>query len=285
VHAATGSSASPWAADAPRLDSVRSIPRRLSSTRRPLPDFLLIGAQRSGTTTLYDLVCQHPQVRPARSKELHYFDLHHERGLSWYRSNFPLLPRSGVRTWVTGDSSPFYLFHPLVPDRAAAEVPRARLLAILRNPVERAYSHYQHERAKGREPLAFADALDAEAGRTSSGWRRAVLGLPPTDRTLRSFSYVARGRYADQLRRWLAHYQDEQLLVLRSEDLWADQRAVMAGVFAFLGLDPFDGLVERQLNERAYPPMDPAVRERLEGELAPANADLADLLGRPFGWS
>ena len=284
MHAATGSSVSPWASDAPRLDGIRRLPRQLTVGHRPLPDFLVIGAQRSGTTTLYDLLVQHPDVRAARTKEVHYFDLHHDRGPAWYRSNFPLHMGSGDRPWLTGEASPLYLFHPLAAARAAAEVPDARLLAVLRNPVDRAFSHYQHERAKGREPLSFADAVDQELARTASGWRRAVSGAPATDRALRSYSYVARGHYAEQLARWLGVFAADQLLVVRAEDLFTDPATQIKKVFDHLDLPSFPGLECRHLNERTYSPMDPSLRRSLALRYAESNQELYALIGRDLDW-
>ena len=285
MHAATGSSASPWASDAPRLDAIRRLPRQLTVGHRPLPDFLVIGAQRSGTTTLYDLLVQHPLVRAARTKEVHYFDLHHEDGPDWYRSNFPFHRGTGPRRWQTGEASPFYLYHPLAPDRAAAELPEARLLAVLRNPVDRAFSHYQHERAKGREPLSFAEAIGHEDARIASGWRRASSGAPATDRALRSYSYLSRSDYATQVARWLAAYPAEQLLVLQSEQMFADPAAEMAKVYDFLGLPAYPELACRHLNERSYPPMDPGLRAELNARFAESNRALAALIGRELDWA
>jgi Sulfotransferase domain len=285
MYAATGSSAAPWASDAPRLDALRRLPRQLSVGHRPLPDFLVIGAQRGGTTTLYDLLGQHPLVRGSRTKEVHYFDLHHERGQQWYRSNFPFQKPGSEGTWITGEASPFYLFHPLAPERARAEVPSARVLAVLRNPVDRAFSHYQHERAKGREPLKFTEAIREEQARTGSGWRRALSGAPATDRSLRSYSYLARGRYAEQIRRWLEHFPADQLMIVRSEDLFADPHQVMAAVFGFLSIRPFPDLVARRLNERTYAPLDAGVRAELSDYFAEPNRELAELVGRDFGWA
>jgi Sulfotransferase domain len=147
--------------------------RMLSAGRRPLPDFLILGAQRSGTTSLYNYLAAHPLVLPAvPSKGVHYFDKHADRSLRWYRAHFPTRAQRRRREHpagsptVTGEGSPYYLFHPHGPARAAAAVPDARLIVMLRDPVERAYSHYQQEYARGFEDAgSFEAALDLEPSR------------------------------------------------------------------------------------------------------------------------
>ena len=141
--------------------------KRLTSRFRHRPAFLIIGAQKGGTTSLYNYLLQHPQVKPAWVKEIHYFDIHHQKPLSWYRAHFPLsLPdRFGSRNTgprYTGEATPYYLFHPLAPRRAAVAVPEARLICLLRNPIDRAFSHYNHNRRKGREKRTFTRAVRDE---------------------------------------------------------------------------------------------------------------------------
>src|SRR5215470_750369 len=147
------STAQRWAAQ--QVRSARFAARRATASARALPDFLIIGAQKAGTTSLYAYLTAHRDVRPAGRKEVHYFDLGFtagaELGEGWYRSMFPLRARlalDGRRTGRpvrTGEASPYYLFHPAAPQRAAALVPEARLLVLVRDPVERAWSHYRHE--------------------------------------------------------------------------------------------------------------------------------------------
>ena len=140
---------------------------------RGLPDFLIIGAQRCGTTSLYRYLCAHPSVQPAvLNKGIHYFDTNHEQGTAWYRSHFPSEPykaylrrRRGVERVLTGEGSPYYFFHPLAPGWIAEELPEARFVVMLRDPVGRAYSQYQHEVARGFEALAFEEALEEEEER------------------------------------------------------------------------------------------------------------------------
>ncbi|HYF40703.1 MAG TPA: sulfotransferase domain-containing protein, partial [Gemmatimonadales bacterium] len=146
------------------LRRIRSDYRKLTGPLRGLPSVLLIGAQKAGTTSLFNYMAEHPAVLPPSNKEIHYFDLNPTRGLTWYRSHFPYNHqlRDGS---VTVDASPYYLAHPGVPQRAAQLLPGARLLVLLRNPVDRAYSHYQHEVRGGREPLSFEEAIAREPER------------------------------------------------------------------------------------------------------------------------
>jgi hypothetical protein len=256
----------------PAVDALRRAVRSArawTATPGALPDFLVIGGQRCGTTSLHSYLAAHPQVRAATGKELQYFSLHYGRGERWYRGHFP--PSSpGV---VCFEASPLYLFHPDAPSRAAATLPRGRYIALLRDPVERAWSHYLHTRSYGQESLDFAAALAAEESRLA------------TPDGLRRYSYAARGRYAEQLSRWLAHVPRERLLVLRSEDLYADPTTVYAQVLGFLGLDAFtpaEFAVHTRRVGRAEPPAE-AVRV-LREHFAPHNARLADLLGWPDPW-
>lgn len=212
-----------------------------TSGLRALPDFVIIGAQRSGTTALYSYLTSHPQVVPSIRKEVHYFDLNHQRGLRWYRSFFPFRSTLGQRSrgnapcGITGEASPYYLFHPLVPSRMVHDLPSTRIIAILRHPVERAYSHYRHEVAQGREACSFEEAIAAEASRCGEDFRRLARGQDPGV-AHRRYSYVARGFYAEQLERWFSYFPREQVLIVSSEDLRAESANVYRRTTAFLGL-------------------------------------------------
>ena len=226
-----------------------------------LPEFLIIGGQRCGTTSLYRYLAAHPSVRAATGKELQYFSLHAGRGERWYRAHFPVRP-PGVLSF---EASPYYLFDPEVPARVAAALPEARFVALVRDPAERAYSHYLHSVSYGVEPLSFADALDAEPERLRAGGHEAR----------RRFSYAARGRYAEQLARWHAAVGRERVLVLRTEELTARY----ADVLAFLGL-PDAPVPQRRHTRRpaGAPPLDPALRARLDAEFAADQAALSTML-------
>jgi hypothetical protein len=256
-----------------------------------LPDFLVIGTMKGGTTFLYHLLTQHPLIEPAASKEIHFFDALYEEGEGWYRECFPTPRHKEGRTTITGEATP-YMAHRHSAERAGEMVPQARLVALLRNPVDRAYSHYQQMVRRGAEKRTFEGAVEAEmsasrppgADPTENGNDRPDT-RPGPDRP-RSF-YLSRGVYVDQLRRWAEHFDDEQMLVLKSEDFFARPQEVLRQVFAFLGLpewEPDPSVFERKRNSRRYEKMDPQTRRSLEEYFAPHNRRLYEYLGRDLGW-
>jgi hypothetical protein len=247
---------------------------------RALPDALIIGAMKSGTSSLHYYLTQHPQVVPPLRKEVHYFDLNLARGEPWYRANFGRADAGGLNV----DSSPYYLFHPQVPQRAHALLPNARLIVLLRDPVRRAYSHYWHERDKGREPLSFEDAIAAEPERVEREHARLATGEIERSASHQYFSYLARGRYAEQLERWLQFYTREQLLVLRFEDLAREPLPVLNRTLDWLGLPAMASARLEPRNTRRYPPIAPETAASLQEYFAPHNAELESLLGEPFAW-
>ncbi|HET7475016.1 MAG TPA: sulfotransferase [Dermatophilaceae bacterium] len=247
-----------------------------------LPDFLVIGGMRCGTTSLFAYLAGHPSVVPAIGKELQYFTVFHDKGERWYRGHFPP-PRAGQKTF---EASPYYLYHPLAPARVRELLPNGRFIALLRDPVERAYSHYKHSVERGVEPLSFLDAVHAEEERLAPYLRGGDLTSKQAHAALRSYSYVSRGMYAEQLERWYCHFDREQMLVIRSEDMYADPAAVYARCVSFLNLAPHEQGAFG-LHTRAKPPM-PAVTDGARDELrelyAPHDHRLRDLLGWSTGW-
>lgn len=211
----------------------------------PLPNALLGGAQKCGTTTLHRLLERHPGVfLPPRPQEIHFFDIERNfaRGLGWYQRHFA--------TWsdqpVVAQTSPLYLYEPKVPERVAAVAPEARWIFLLRNPVDRAYSHYWHEVRYGWEKLSFEEALQAEPQRLGGG-----------EVARRHFSYLDRGRYASQLTRFVERFGRERVWVGSYDELTRDPAALVARVVSFLGLAPRAGdsssFIERNHNPAMLP--------------------------------
>src|ERR1700730_9070734 len=190
AHSSRGGTASPAQklSDSSGREINTSIPiplpekfyRGITNPIRLLPDFLIIGTQRGGTTSLFHYLEAHPCVRPAVNKDLHFFDRKYNKGLAWYRGHFPTrveryyAQKIRGRAFLTGEASPSYLFHPHTPGRVAQAVPHVKLIVLLRNPVTRAYSQYHHAVELGHETLSFEDAIRGEEERTSGEQRKML---------------------------------------------------------------------------------------------------------------
>jgi Sulfotransferase domain len=259
---------------------------------RLLPSYLIIGAQRAGTTSLHRYLVQHPAVRTMlRTKGVHFFDTNYGRGISWYASRFPtrlsgwyLRRRHGTEL-VTGEASPYYVFHPQVPRRVAEHLPGVKLILLLRDPVRRAYSHYQHEVARGFETLSFEEAIDAEPARLAGEHQRLLAEPLYNSHAHQHHSYLARGRYAEQLAAWRSLFPDEQLLVLSSERFFREPDRTFRRVLDFLELPAFTPAAYEQHNAHDYPQMGEAVRARLADHYREPNRRLYETLGEELGWS
>jgi len=255
--------------------------RRAIPSRRALPTFLIIGAQKGGTTSLHEYLAEHPGVGAAEIKEVHYFTLHSQRPLDWYRAHFP---REGRHLHVF-ESTPYYLFHPCCPARIRAALPDVRLIALLRDPVSRAHSHHQHERALGFESLEFAEALAREPERLAGEEERLLNEPGYRSYAHQHYSYLARGRYDRQLERWLEHFPREQMLILASEELFSDPRTTVHRVQAWLGLDPHTPARLTARGARAYPPLDDGLRAQLKDVFRDSSARAAHLAEVDFPWA
>ena len=231
--------------------------RKLTSGSRVLPDFLVAGTQKGGTTSLYNYLLQHPDVLPARQKEIHYFNTHRlqGKGPAWYRSNFPFekeIEEGPGRRKITGEATPFmYSFH--VPRAVSALVPEVKLVFLLRHPVDRAYSHYQHNsRREGREDLSFSQAIRKEEERIGEEARAVENDETYPDSANRMYSYVARGFYSVQLKRWMDHFPGEQIMIRKSEDLFNDPEKIVNEVTDYLQLPSFEYDLSRIENKGNY---------------------------------
>ncbi|MBE7463136.1 MAG: sulfotransferase domain-containing protein [Planctomycetes bacterium] len=256
------------------------------------PNFLIIGGQKCASTALYWNLTQHPGVLAARKKEPNYFSYRYGKGWRWYKSNFPSVFSVAYRKTIlrqavmVGEATTFYLSHPHAPSRVKERLPEIRLIAVLRNPIERAFSHYHHNMRKGSESLSFEEALDREEERLEA--ERATAEQDPYFRksALHYFTYQTRGRYAEHLEAWYAHFKKEQILVVSSEAYRDRPAETMQRVCAHLNLPAFDGFKHDRLNVGSYKDrMKPETRERLAAYFRPHNERLYRLLGEDYGWA
>ena len=260
-------------------------PRYIPVQFYALPDFIIVGAQKGGTTSLYKYLVQHPDIHSATKKEVHYFDTNYDQPLAWYRRHFPLRMALQTSNSITGESSPYYLYHPDCARRIASILPEVKLIFCLRDPVDRAVSHYWHNVRRGREDLPMDEAFAAEQQRLGAERERLVEDTTYSSLAHQHYSYLSRGVYAPQIRAYVDHFDPSQLLFLRSEDLFENPQATLDEVFKFIGLAPF---ASPDLNPRNVGRHKSRADEKVLDELAcffqKPNEELGEMLGMELDW-
>ena len=265
--------------------------RGITSHLRGLPDFVIIGAQKCGTTSLYHFVAMHPAVVPAPEKELGYFTTKYRFGKQWYRSNFPtnlsrrsFYKKTGQKL-LSGEASPLYLFYPGVSGRMKGTLPDVKLIVILRNPVDRAYSNYHHTVREKWETLSFEKAIELEEERCAGEREQMIRDPDFVPVHYKRHTYLAKGVYADQLENWFKHYSRKQFLILTTEDFRKNSQQTLDQVFDFLGLSPFkvENLTDRNVGDYKKK-MNEDTRKFLIEYFRPHNERLYKLLQRGFDW-
>ena len=242
---------------------------------------MIIGTQKGGTTSLQRYMEKHPQIVPSYKKEAHYFDNKYHKSISWYKRHFPLSNKFNGK--ICGDSSPYYLFHPFVPQRIAKHLPDIKLIVLLREPVERAYSHYKMQYNKGLEKLSFEDAIKTEESRLDGSLEKLKNGNYSFEH--QKFSYLSRGKYAEQLKRWFEYFDKDQILILRSEDLFSNTQQVLSEVFQFIGVEDHK-LKELTVHNKGKKKskLQESIKKELRDYYKPYNDQLIDLLDGKITW-
>jgi hypothetical protein len=275
---------------------------------KKLPDFIIGGAQKCGTTSLHFYLAQHKDIfMPMKKQETHFFDhdQNYHKGVEWYERCF----KDHKNERVIGQTSPLYLYMENVPDRIYRLLPKVKLMFILRNPVDRAYSHYWHEKKKGREKVTFEEAIEIEGERINKDfWHN------------QHFSYLSRGKYVEQIERYLEFFSPSQLLFIMFDEFKKDPLDTVKRCFNFLRVSPsqeidvsekynqtiignyiflrrfiinrftlkkplkdfFVKLDHKQINKRVgYPEMNIETRKTLEKYFRPYNQKLQKVLDLP----
>ena len=208
----------------------------------------------------------------------------------WYRANFPTnlsrhyFAKKTDQKLLSGEASPDYLFYPMIPGRMKKILPDVKLVAILRNPVDRAYSQYNHSVRLNAETLSFEKAIESEEGRCAREKERMIRDPNFVPKHYRSHSYLSRGIYADQLEGWFRHYGRERFLILTTEDMRKNTQRTIDQAFDFLGVSSFQVENPRDLNVGSYKGMNGATRKSLVEYFRPHNERLSKLLQRSFNW-
>ncbi|BAI88951.1 tetratricopeptide repeat protein [Arthrospira platensis NCB002] len=245
------------------------------------PNFIIIGAQKAGTTSLYEYLCHHPQVIPNLHKEVDFFIWQYYRGLDWYLAHFPPIPPGGE--FLTGEASPSYIVDSKVCDRLYQAFPKVKLIVTLRNPVDRAFSQYQdHRNWMGQEKRTLQQAmideiaiLDTIDDPTLAG--RKFWGC--------QYGYLLRGMYVYFLEKWMQKFPPEQLLIISSEQLYTQPQNTLKQVFEFLGLPDHQLSEYPRYTAGSYNPIPETLHQTLGDFFRPHNHKLEELLGKKFHWS
>lgn len=271
--------------------TMANLAARPTATLRVLPDYLIIGAQRCGTTSLQEVLTTHPNITSARwMKGVHYFDTAYPKGMGWYRAHFPTNRAASKVAAETGsplrvgEASPYYIYHPVALDRIAADLPEAKLILLLRDPVERTISHYKHEVRRGNEPLGLEEALDAEDERLAGEADRVAAHPGYNSFPLQTYSYLDRSRYAPQVRKLLSLFPTDQVMVLPAERFFDEPAPTYAALLRFLETPPFEPVVFPRMNATADHRTPVHVIDRIRRDVRESNEELFDMMGERYPW-
>ena len=284
--------------------------RKITNRFRMLPDFLIIGGAKSGTTSLFAHLVEHPNIIPGSMKEMFFFQYLSNNKTSFYRSHFPIKRKN----LITCDSTSSYFVHPLIPARVHKLLPSVKLIVVLRNPVERAYSEFHYTVTLGSELTEnFEDVIKSELKRIEIGNKKPELKIENTNYKHFTFSHLRDGLYAQHLERWLKFFSKEQLLVLHTKDLYTNLDQTLAETFEFLNLPKYqienrieknkidkirplagheqnvykniDSKTRTLFNVQNYPEMKPETRKFLQDFFRPHNEKLFKMIGKRFDWN
>ena len=270
--------------------SKKNLFRSLTSNSRILPDFIIIGESKCGTTSLYNYMIQHPAIKPALTKEINFFNWSYDKPQNWYSAHFPTKLKKKFsknvfkKSFLTGEATPLYLFNSQVPKRMFETIPNVKIIVVLRNPVDRAYSHYHDLGVRlGEEKRTFDDAIRSELKILEE--KNYVTTDYDGNFTDRLYQYVEKGIYFDHLKIWMDVYPLKQFLILKTEELEMNPSEILNSVFKFLSLPNYDKInFERKYNVTRYKPMNEQLRKILKEFFKPHNEKLYKFLKRDFEW-
>jgi len=267
---------------------------------RTLPDFLIVGVAKSGTTSMYNYLIEHPTIHPINiekeyryplKKEVRFFDRYYNLGTRWYKAHFPLKFSKFVQknlkknSFLTGESTPAYFHNPLVPKRVKQLLPKVKLIFLLRNPIERAFSHYKHNKKLNFENLTFEEAIKIESKRLEGEKTKTITDKNYFSFPTQLFSYLNSGIYIEHLNNWLNEFDREQILIINSDDFFNQPKDVMKKTYEFLNVDFFDLSKYEIFNPGVQKEISNEMRNYLRDFYKPHNEKLYKFLNLNFNWS
>lgn len=256
--------------------------RFLRVNKRMLPQFLIIGAQKSGTTTLFRYLLTHSKILKPIMKEINYFDEFYHKGWNWYRMHFPFSKPGHL----TGEASTSYLFSIHAPQRIKEHLPNVKFIVLLRNPIERAYSHYYHELRNGNETITdFNTAIEKESERIDKNYHRMTRDSSFYDPNVRRFAYIKKGIYADQFERWFVYFKPCRFKIIESNRLFKNPKDVVNEIADFLEISNEFNFEPKIYNLGKYKNnLDQNIYNKLREFYTPHNERLYRIIGERYDW-
>lgn len=262
---------------------------KLTSFLHVVPDFYIIGVEKAGTSSLFGYLTQHPYIYAPITKEINFFSKYYSKGNDWYKVCFPSKFQKFFKNisggkFITGEASVRYFDYPHSLNRLRKFTPNAKLILMLRNPIDRAFSEFASTSRTGRETLSFQEAINSEESRTSDEYNKMLNNENYFHETFFRFAYLKRGIYADNLERWFKIFPREQFLIIKSEDFFENPSFVYNRVLTFLDLPKWEldeYTIWRRVNKSQ---MDENIRTKLIEFFKPHNERLYKLIGENFHW-
>ena len=278
----------------PRMYSVgksfyRAFFKIYPSSIHVLPDFIIFAEGRCGSTSLYEAIVDHPNVHRALQKQIYFFDAEFQRGISWYKHHFPFVWKKYLATkiqgkkFLTGEATLRYCTYPYAPERAYELIPKVKLIALLRNPIDRALSAYNSP-FHSREKLSFEDSLKEEESRIGGEMEKMEKDENYYSADFYRYSYLTRGTYVNGLKKWLNTFPRDQFFFQESESFFKNPSYALNQIYEFLNLPKFQAKQYPHYNLRKYPSMKPETRKYLIEYFKPYNEELYKLIGKSFDW-
>lgn len=260
---------------------------KLSSNYHSLPDFLIIGAAKSGTSSLYEYLNQHPSILPCVVKEPNYFTAYYNRGLDWYKSCFPFKAKRifcPEKKFLTGEATARYYWYPFAPERVKQLLPNCKIILLLRNPVERSYSHYKMRYRNGIIDQTFEQEISDEPKRIEGEWDKMLNDKSYFSFKFNSNGYLTKGLYINYIRKWFELFPKNQILVIKAEDFFSNPETITNETLEFLGLPSIKlknyEIMRKGLDDK----LNSDTRKKLIDYFKPYNQKLYDFLKNDFEW-
>lgn len=261
----------------------------MSTPPRMLPNFIIIGGRRCGTRSLYCYLKDHPNIASPLKKEVHFFDTKFDKGANWYKAHFPSIiyknyfEKTNTKKLLTFEATPYFLSHPLSPKRIAKLIPKVKLIVLLRNPIDRAFSDWKH---LGTETFSFNDAIQKENERLEGEEEKLISNPNYISIPHWRMAFKYQGLYNKFLKNWFKHFSQEQFLIIKSEDFFQNPESIMKQIYEFLELEPHKLQKYEQYNATdEAQKMDPIIRKKLEKFFEPHNKILYEMLSTNFEWN